>query len=162
MPCCREEGIPSVPYPLDAVIWRALTSVQESLAEGDERARRYPAAIAPFAATVDTEPASFRSLLALVGGDDQIALFTTEEVQPPSAFSVVRRDSVDQMVLEDVGAHTTQPAVPIVALGAADGPERRCQSNGGSATRSATAISRAAIYAARARHSANAAERLCL
>ena len=40
--------------------------------------------------------------------------------------------------------------------------KRRCQSNGGSATCSATAISRAAIYAARARHSANAAERLCL
>ncbi len=38
----------------------------------------------------------------------------------------------------------------------------RCQSNGGSPTCSATAISRAAIYAARARHSANAAERLCL
>jgi hypothetical protein len=39
---------------------------------------------------------------------------------------------------------------------------RRCQSNGGSSTCSATAISRAAIYATRARHSAKAAERLCL
>jgi len=79
----REEGdTPSEPdpHPLDAVIWRALTSVQKSLAEGNERARRYPAAIAPFAATIDTEPASFRSLLALLGGDDQIALFTTADV----------------------------------------------------------------------------------
>jgi hypothetical protein len=40
--------------------------------------------------------------------------------------------------------------------------ERRCQSNGGSLTCSAIALSRAAIYAARARHSAKAAERLCL
>ena len=39
---------------------------------------------------------------------------------------------------------------------------RRCQSNGGSPTCSATAISRAAIYAARARHSAKAKERLSL
>ena len=39
---------------------------------------------------------------------------------------------------------------------------RRCQGNGGSSTCSATAISRAAIYAARARHSAKATERLCL
>jgi Protein of unknown function (DUF1403) len=39
---------------------------------------------------------------------------------------------------------------------------RQCQGNGGSSTCSATAISRAAIYAARARHSAKAAERLCL
>jgi ribosomal protein S18 acetylase RimI-like enzyme len=129
MPCRKEEEIPSEPHPLDAVIWRALTSVQESLAEGDERARRYPAAIAPFAATVDTEPASFRSLLALVGGDDQIALFTTEEVQPPSAFSVVRRASVDQMALEDVGACTAQPGAPIVPLGLADGPEMRALAN---------------------------------
>src|SRR5580700_4548433 len=123
MPCRKGEEIPSEPHPLDAVIWRALTSVQESLAEGDERARRYPAAIAPFAATVDTEPASFQSLRALVGGDDQIALFTTEEVRPPSAFSVLRRASVDQMVLEDAGAYTAQPGTPVVPLGVADGPE---------------------------------------
>jgi ribosomal protein S18 acetylase RimI-like enzyme len=122
----REEGdTPSEPdpHPLDAVIWRALTSVQESLAEGDERARRYPAAIAPFAATIDTEPASFRSLLALVGGDDQIALFATAEAGPPSAFSVIRRDSVDQMVFEHVGTRAAQSGAPMVALGVADVPE---------------------------------------
>ena len=39
---------------------------------------------------------------------------------------------------------------------------RWCQGNGGSSTCSATAISRAAIYATRVRHSAKAAERLCL
>jgi hypothetical protein len=38
----------------------------------------------------------------------------------------------------------------------------RCQGNGGSSTCSATAISRATIYSTRARHSAKAAERLCL
>src|ERR1700691_4994001 len=99
MPYHNEGGTPAEPdpHPLDAVIWRALTGVQERLAEGDERARRYQAAVAPFAATMDTEPASFRSLLALVRGDDQIALFTTVEVKPPPAFSAIRRDSVDQM-----------------------------------------------------------------
>src|SRR5580704_3365088 len=115
----REEGdAPSEPdpHPLDAVIWRALTGIQKGLAVGDERARRYPAAIAPFAATVDKEPASFQSLLALVGGDDPIALFTTEQVEPPSAFSVVRRDSVDQMILEDAGACAAQPGARIVTL----------------------------------------------
>jgi hypothetical protein len=39
---------------------------------------------------------------------------------------------------------------------------RRCQPNGGSSTRRANAISRTAIYSARARDSAKAAERLCL
>ena len=129
MPYRKEEEIPSEPHPLDAVIWRALTSVQESLAEGDERARRYPADIAPFAAMVDTEPASFRSLLTLVGGDDQIAVITTEEVEPPSAFSVVRRAPVDQMVLEDAGACTAQPGPPIAALGVADVPEMLALAN---------------------------------
>jgi len=122
----REEKVTSTeldPHPLDAVIWRALTGVQASLAEGDERARRYPAAVAPFAATVDTEPASFRSLLTLVGGDDRIALFTTEAVEPPSAFSVARRDAVDQMILKEGGACAARPGAPILALGVADVPE---------------------------------------
>jgi ribosomal protein S18 acetylase RimI-like enzyme len=125
MPYRDEGGTPSEPdpHPLDAVIWRALTGVQESLAEGDERARRYPAAIAPFAATRDTEPASFQSLLALVSGDDRIALFTTEEVKPPSAFSVIQADSVDQMVLGDAGCCGARAGSPIVALGVTDVPE---------------------------------------
>jgi ribosomal protein S18 acetylase RimI-like enzyme len=120
-----ERSTPSEPdpHPLDAVIWGALTGVQENFAEGDERARRYPAAVAPFAATRDTEPASFQSLLALVSGEDQIALFTTEEVEPPPPFLVTRADSVDQMVLEDTGACAALPAAPIVALGVADVPE---------------------------------------
>ena len=40
--------------------------------------------------------------------------------------------------------------------------KRLCQSNGGSSTRRAHALFQMTIYAARARHSANAAERLCL
>jgi ribosomal protein S18 acetylase RimI-like enzyme len=125
MPYCEEEDPPSEPdpHPLNAVIWQALTGTQASLAEGDDRARRYPPDIAPFAATVDTEPASFRSLLTLIGGDDQIALFTAEQVEAPSAFSVVRRAPVDQMVFADAAAWTAQPAVPIVALTVADVPE---------------------------------------
>ena len=125
MPSRREGGgsREPEPHPLDAVIWGALTGVQASLAEGDERARRYPADVAPFAATRDTEPASFRSLLALVSGDDGVALFTTEDVQAPSAFSVIRRDSVDQMVLGDGGTCAVQPRAPIMGLGVADVPE---------------------------------------
>ncbi len=107
-------------HPLDEVIWRALTSVQTRLAEGDERARRYPAAIAPFAATVDLEPASLRSLLALVEPNDRIALFTTAEVEPPPTFSVIRRASVDQMILEDAGACAASAAAPVITLSAAD------------------------------------------
>lgn len=112
------------PHPLDEVIWRALTSAQQPLAEGDRRARRYPAAIAPFAAMVDFEPASFRSLLTLIGpADDRIALFTPVEVQPPPQFSVLRRDMVDQMVLIDPKACGAPSETPAVELGVTDVPE---------------------------------------
>ena len=40
-------------HPLDHPIWTALTTTQQALAEGDARARRYPTAIAPFAAMPD-------------------------------------------------------------------------------------------------------------
>jgi ribosomal protein S18 acetylase RimI-like enzyme len=125
MPHRDEEDMPRDPdlHPLDAVIWHALTSVQENLAQGAGRARRYPTAIAPFAAMLDTGPASFRSLLDLINGDEQIALFTTDEVEPPPAFSVTRRESVDQMIWEDVGACAAQPGSPIVTLGVVDVPK---------------------------------------
>ncbi len=111
-------------HPLDEVIWRALNGVQSSIAEGDERARRYPAAVAPFAATIDLEPASFESLLALIGsGDDRIALFTPVEVRPPSVFSVLRRNLVDQMILADVEACVEAAEAPMAPLGVPDVPE---------------------------------------
>ena len=95
-------------HPLDQVIWHALTSEQKLLAQGDELARRYPAAMAPFAATIDLSPQSFRSLLTLMGSsEDRIALFTLTEIQPPPPFSVFRRESVDQMILADAESFVT-------------------------------------------------------
>ena len=65
------------------------------------------------------EAASLRSLLALIGNDDRIALFTTEEVEFPSAFTVIQRDSVDQMVFACASTLAWwSPGAPIVALSA--------------------------------------------
>src|SRR5580700_4980675 len=86
-------------HPLDHVIWKALTSRHRNVAEGDQSALRYLAPIAPFAATIDVSTASFESLLRLLPAGDQIALFTLEEITPPSSFSVIERGAVDQMVL---------------------------------------------------------------
>jgi len=117
-------------HPLDQVIWRALTSVQEPLAEGDEHARRYPSAIAPFAATINLESTSFRSLLALMGtGDDKIALLTRGEIEPLSPFLVHRRESVDQMVLSDANACGAPRETTIAVLGNADVPEMLALAN---------------------------------
>jgi hypothetical protein len=61
-----------------------------------------------------------------------------------------------------ISGTATTPLITADQNSALIGSSRRCQSNAGSSTRRATAISRAAIYAARARHSAKAAEQLCL
>jgi ribosomal protein S18 acetylase RimI-like enzyme len=108
-------------HPLDHVIWRALTSRNRNAGEGDQLARRYLAAIAPFGATIDASTASFKSLLALLPAGDQIALFTLEEIMPPSFFSVIQRGAVDQMVLVRMPVHVC--SVPIVTLDGGDVPD---------------------------------------
>jgi ribosomal protein S18 acetylase RimI-like enzyme len=111
-------------HPLDEVIWRALTSVQEAFAEGTGGARRYPAAAAPFAAKIDLEASAFRSLLGLMGSsDDRIALFTPIEIEPPPPFSVFRRENVDQMILVDAEACGPPSGIPAETLDKADVPE---------------------------------------
>ena len=108
-------------HPLDHPIWSALTSCNRHVAEGDYLALRYLAPIAPFAATVDASAASFQSLLAVLPAGDQIGLFTIEEVMPPSAFSVIERGSVDQMVLAKMPHHVCTE--PIVRLDPGDVPD---------------------------------------
>ena len=61
-------------HPLDHPVWHALTTRQVALAEGGELARRYPSAIAPFAAVVDTSPQSFAALGALMSPSDYAVL----------------------------------------------------------------------------------------
>ncbi|WP_426440623.1 GNAT family N-acetyltransferase [Bradyrhizobium genosp. P] len=117
-------GAPSSsPHPLDRVIWEALVSRHKSLAQGDDRARRYPAAFGPFGATVDATPDSYRSLVPLLPPGDRLAFFTVEEVSTPPELTVVKRDLVDQMVL---AAQPPGPgATPLVTLGTADISEMR-------------------------------------
>ena len=111
----------SVAHPLDHVIWRALTSCHRSVAQGDDLALRYLAPIAPFAATIDVSAASFQSLLCLLPAGDRIALFTLEEITPPSSFSVIERGAVDQMVLRAMPCPAG--SLPIVGLDASDVPD---------------------------------------
>ena len=85
-------------HPLDHPIWNALASVQSTVAEGDDRARRYPAAMAPFAATRDTSQESYAALRALVSGNDRVALFTSYAIDPPKGFTVELATTAEQMV----------------------------------------------------------------
>ena len=105
---------------LDHPIWTALTTTQLALAEGEGRARRFPTAITPFAATADMSPESFAALGALMSPRDIAVLFTPDAVKRPAGFEIVLADTGEQMT----GAPVETPAVDvdIVTLGADDVP----------------------------------------
>ena len=107
-------------HPLDHPIWNALTSTQSSLAEGGARARRYPPAIAPFAAMADMSPPGFAALGELMSRSDQAVLFTTEPVTAPAEFKLLLAASGEQMIGTPV--ETPIRSAEIITLGAADVP----------------------------------------
>jgi predicted GNAT family acetyltransferase len=109
-------------HPLDHVIWSALTSHHATFAEGGELAKRYPSAVAAFAAVREPTPAAFRELATLVTPADPVALFTVEPAET-DVLTAVQRLAVDQMVAGPLA----RPRAPeqLVALGEADVPEMR-------------------------------------
>jgi ribosomal protein S18 acetylase RimI-like enzyme len=108
-------------HPLDQVVWRALTSKQSHLALGDERALRYPGAVAPFAAMTGRSAENFEALRALIEAEGPIALVTTSEVQPPAGFSILRRAILHQMIWQ--GTPDPRDEFQHVSLGEADVPD---------------------------------------
>jgi ribosomal protein S18 acetylase RimI-like enzyme len=108
-------------HPLDHPIWTALTTRQVSLAEINGPARRYPAAIAPFAAAADESAQSWAALHALIGAGEPAVLFTPDPVTPPSAlFDIVMAATGEQMI--GTPAETNIDTPPLVTLGADDVP----------------------------------------
>jgi predicted GNAT family acetyltransferase len=108
-------------HPLDHPIWTALTTTQQTLAEGNERARRYPADVTPFADMLDMSAESFSALDALMSPTDIAVLFTPDAVAPPAEFEVVLAETGEQMVGTPV--ETPASGVEIVTLGADDVPD---------------------------------------
>jgi ribosomal protein S18 acetylase RimI-like enzyme len=107
-------------HPLDHPIWTALTTRQQTLAEGGALARRYPPAIAPFAAVRDMSAENFASLGALMSPSDIAALFTPDPVIAPDEFKVVRAETGEQML--GTPAESPLPGIEPVTLGTADVP----------------------------------------
>ncbi|CAR52061.1 GNAT family N-acetyltransferase [Burkholderia cenocepacia] len=106
---------------LDRVVWHALTGRQRRFALGEGRARRFPTAIAPFAAIDDTSPASFDALCELIAAHGPAALVTPDEIEAPASLSAIRRATLLQMTWQGTldAAHEAEP----VPLGAADVPD---------------------------------------
>ena len=104
-------------HPLDHPVWNALTSSQRALAEGGTLARRYPPAIAPFAAMTDMSTESFAALGALMTASDQVVLFTPEPVTAPADFKLLLAATGEQMI--GMPAETAARTADIVTLGPA-------------------------------------------
>jgi ribosomal protein S18 acetylase RimI-like enzyme len=107
-------------HPLDHPIWNALTTRQQALAEGDALARRYPPAIAPFAALADTSSESFAALGGMMSATDLAVFFTPDPMTPPAAFNVLLAKTGEQMI--GMPAQSPGHGVEIVTLGAGDVP----------------------------------------
>src|SRR5216684_2701554 len=107
-------------HPLDHPVWYALITRQQALAEGGARARRYPPAIGPFAATADTSAQSFAALGALMSGSEVAVLFTPDPVTPPAEFKILLAETGEQMI--GTPAESSIRGVETVTLGTADVP----------------------------------------
>ncbi len=107
-------------HPLDHPVWSALTTRQQALAEGGALARRYPAAIGPFAAISDMCARSFAALGELMSQSDIAVLFTADPVTAPDEFKILLAETGEQML--GTPADSSLPGVEPVTLGAADVP----------------------------------------
>jgi ribosomal protein S18 acetylase RimI-like enzyme len=121
-PALNAPDVSDAAHPLDNPVWGALTTRHSGLAEGSSEAWRYPAQIAPFAATADNSTERFAALERFIATEeDYIALVLTSPAVPPSPFESVLAISVDQMVL--TSAFHATPFAELVTLGAEDVPE---------------------------------------
>ncbi|XUM25048.1 GNAT family N-acetyltransferase [Bradyrhizobium oligotrophicum S58] len=82
---------------LDRPVWSALTTGHRAFAEGAAQARRYPAAIAPFAAMSDDSDAAW-SELADLANEDVVAIVTPAPPGDVRGLDARLRASVRQMV----------------------------------------------------------------
>ena len=83
---------------LDNPVWNALSTTHASFAEGDSLAKRYPVDVAPFAATRDQSPESYRSLARLLGPGGTAAIPLATMPLLPDGWTVIRKIDSAQMV----------------------------------------------------------------
>ncbi|MFO1036519.1 MAG: GNAT family N-acetyltransferase [Geminicoccaceae bacterium] len=85
-------------HDLDRAVWSALTSTHAGIAEGGERARRYPVGVVPFAAARDDEPESLEALGDLVGAEEVAVLLQPDPIRLPAGLETVFEGEGVQMV----------------------------------------------------------------
>ena len=102
---------------LDAPIWHSLIGPHAHLALSKGRARRYPAAVSPFAAVEAQDEDALSDLAALVPAGEVVAVFAPDPPLPEARWKRLFQIDGKQMVCERaVAAPAREPS----ALGPAD------------------------------------------
>lgn len=92
------DSLPSDEALLDNPIWNSLRTEHRWLQLGDDKARRYPAAIGPLAGTPDQSQASYDALWQLAGVGGLVALFLADPPMLPTGWSLFRGGTLTQMI----------------------------------------------------------------
>ena len=106
-------------HPLDRPAWTALATLQNRLALGDDRARRFPLDIGPLAAARDHGDDAREALAALIPDGDDISLLEVDPPEPPLGFECAFAAPCLQMHLDALAAGVSS-APEITALTDAD------------------------------------------
>lgn len=104
-------------YVLDAPIWYSLIGPHAHLALAKGRARRYPAAVSPFAAVEALDEDALSDLAALVPEGEVVALYAPDGELPEARWKRLFRIDGKQMVCERAVAPPAREPSP---LGPAD------------------------------------------
>jgi predicted GNAT family acetyltransferase len=105
---------------LDNPIWNALTTAHRPLARATGLAVRYPSDVSPLSGVREPTPRAFADLRTLVAPEESVGLFTSEALDVPSDWTVVRTRQIDQMVCTEPARSSS---IPVVRLGHADVPD---------------------------------------
>jgi ribosomal protein S18 acetylase RimI-like enzyme len=87
-------------HPLDRPIFSALSTRHAPLAEGGALAKRYPASIAPFAATENDGEDSLRALAGLAPAGEMLLLLMADPIAVPSGLVTLSAGPAVQMIAE--------------------------------------------------------------
>lgn len=106
---------------LDNPIWAALATRHAHLAEGDRRARRYPAGISPFAAIPETSPETLAALAALAKPGETLMLIQADAIAVPPGLDLAVAGDCVQMVADTPLPEIDDPRIgPLGILDVAD------------------------------------------
>jgi predicted GNAT family acetyltransferase len=109
-------------HPLDRPVWRALSTRQAPVAQGDGRALRFAPDYGVFAAAADATPESLAALAALVPQGGQVALVEASPAPPPPATAAATSAVLWQMTAPSLTV-APPPDFTIVDLAEADAPQ---------------------------------------